>query len=197
MSMELGENGYDLDSSISRLITISEEYLDRKITESWNADERKKPEVIVTAEMRTNIERRLGSAKGRKVLRLTAPSNIVMGQVLEGVVNLFDSNLIFKEGEVLMREKIQGVKRHEDGANILYTMLKQVNRSAVSNGILPDPFSGTVGNLDSLDFYDVVDRIVAENDESTVTTVTIEAAADIYTEGPVSVRIEVEEEEGS
>jgi len=197
-SMEPDENGnYNLDEAIGRLIGISEEYLERKVAESWGADTEESPEVAVMSEMRANIENTLRTSRGRKVLRLTAPSNIVMGQVLEGVVNLFDSNLVYREGEVLMREKIKGVNKHEDGANILYTMLKQVNSSAVSKGILPDPFSGTVGNLDSLDFYDVVDQIVADNESSTVTVVTITAGADIYTEGPVSVRIEVGEEAGS
>jgi hypothetical protein len=50
-----------------------------------------------------------------------------------------------------------------------------------------------VGNLDSLDFYDIVDRIVDENGyEDKV--VTILAASDIYTEGPVQVRMEVGED---
>jgi uncharacterized protein (DUF3084 family) len=189
-----GNNRYDLDQAIERLVKASDEYLDKKITDSWSAEAEEIPNVIVTEEMRAKIELLLASSEGRKVLRLTAPSNIVMGQVLEGVVNLFDSNLVFSEGEVLMRERISGVAKHEDGANILYTMLKQVNRSAVSNGILPDPFSGTVGNLDSLDFYDVVDKIVADNEDAKTTVVTITAAEDIYTEGPVRVKIEVEED---
>jgi uncharacterized protein (DUF3084 family) len=193
-SMEPDGNGnYNLDEAIGHLIAISEEYLERKVTEAWGANSEDRPAVAVTAEMRSNIESRLRSAEGRKVMRLTAPSNIVMGQILEGVVNLFDSSLVFKKGEVLMSERLRGIENPEEGANILYTMLKQINRAAVSKGILPDPFSGTVGNLDSLDFYDVVDQIVADSGNFEPTVVTVTAAVDIYTEGPVSVSIEVEE----
>ncbi|MDR1509567.1 MAG: DUF3084 domain-containing protein [Synergistaceae bacterium] len=192
-SLESGESGYDTDAAVETLVGLSGDYLSRKITESWEADALDAPDVVVTKEMRDIIDVQLRSASGRKVLRLVAPSNIVMGQTLEGVVNIFDSNLVFEEGEVLIRERLSGFRTHEDAADALYTMLKYVNRAAVSKGILPDPFSGTVGNLDSLDFYGIVDQIVDESgDESRV--VTILAASDIYTEGPVRVRIEVGEE---
>jgi uncharacterized protein (DUF3084 family) len=197
-SVEPDSNGvYALDDVIGRLIAMSEEYLDKKMAESGKADDSGRVKVMVAPETRAGIENRLRPSKGRKALRLTAPSNIVMGQELEGVLNLFDSSLVFTEGEVLMSERISGVEKNEDGVNILYTMLKRVNGSAVSKGILPDPFSGTVGNLDGLDFYDVVDKIVLNNENGKTTVVTITAAADIYTEGPVRVRIEVEEEIGS
>jgi hypothetical protein len=116
-----------------------------------------------------------------------------MGQTLEGLITMFDSNLIYSEGEVMMREAIRREMTHEDAANVLYTMLKQINRMAVSKGILPDPFSGTVGNLDTLDFYDIVDKIVESSEDCVVT---ISAAADIYTEGPVRVGIEVGKNNG-
>jgi uncharacterized protein (DUF3084 family) len=193
-SLESGVSGYyDTDAAVEALIGLSGDYLSRKITESWGADASDAPDVVVTKEMREIINAQLRSSSGRKVLRLIAPSNIVMGQTLEGVVNIFDSNLVFEGGEVLIRERLRGLRTHEDAANVLYTMLKYVNRAAVSKGILPDPFSGTVGNLDSLDFYDIVNQIVDERGyESRI--VTILAASDIYTEGPVQVRIEVGEE---
>jgi uncharacterized protein (DUF3084 family) len=196
-SLESGMRGYDTDTAVQTLIELSGEYLARKITESWGADASDAPEVAVTKEMRENIDSQLRFTNGRKVLRLVAPSNIVMGQTLEGVINIFDSELVFEEGEILMRESMRGFRTHEDAADVLYTMLKQINSTAVAKGILPDPFSGTVGNLDSIDFFDIVDKIVVDENDSERRLVTILAAADIYTEGPVRVRIEVEEDTGT
>jgi hypothetical protein len=190
-SIESGENGYDLDGAVQRLIALSDEYLEKKMTDLAGVDAEDAPTVVVADEMRKNVADALKDAAGRKVLRLTAPSNVVLGQPLEGVLSMFESRLIYKEGETLVRERVSGVARHEDGANILYTMLKRINRSAVSKGILPDPFSGTVGNLDSLDFYDMVDKIVVFGEALKAAEITITAAADIYTEGPVKVKIEV------
>jgi hypothetical protein len=189
VSMEPEGSEYDLDGVMKRLVEISREYLTNKITETWGADAADTPEVVINEETMETVESALSEAQGRKVLRLTAPSNIVMGQTLEGVIGVFGSDLIYRGGEVMMRREVRGPLTHEEGANVLYTMLKQINRSAVSKGILPDPFSGDVGNLDSLDFYDIVDQIVeAENGR----ILTFLAAADIYTEGPVRVRIEVD-----
>ncbi|MDR1580089.1 MAG: DUF3084 domain-containing protein [Synergistaceae bacterium] len=190
-SIEPGVDGYDLDGAVQRLVALSDEYLENKMADLTIAASMDAPTVIVADEMRGKIMDTLKEAEGRKVLRLTAPLNIVLGQPLEGVLSMFESRLIFREGEILMRELVSGVRSHEDGANILYTMLKRINRSAVSKGILPDPFSGTVGNLDSLDFYDMVDKIVVFGEVLKAAEVTIAAAADIYTEGPVRVKIEV------
>jgi hypothetical protein len=187
-ALEKGAEGYDTGAAFDVLLALSKEYVARKIDETWKAGSEAPPDVVINDEMRESVGRELGRADGRKVLRLTAPSNIVLGQTLECVVSIFDSDLIYKEGEVLMRETLRGSAIHEDAANVLYTMLKRINRSAVSKGILPDPYSGTVGNLDSLDFYDIVDQIVENGDERTVTVL---AARDIYTEGPVYVKIEV------
>jgi predicted transcriptional regulator len=190
-SIEPGENGYDLDGAIQRLAALSGEYLEKKMADLAIDASINAPTVIVADEMRNSIMEVLEDAEGRKVLRLTAPSNIVLGQPLEGLLSMFESRLIYREGEILMRELVSGVSSNEDGADILYTMLKMINRSAVSEGILPDPFSGTVGNLDSLDFYDMVDKIVVLGEASKTAEVTIAAAADIYAEGPVKVKIEV------
>jgi len=48
---------------------------------------------------------------------------------------------------------------------------------------------GTVGNISASDFFDAVDELV---DKDPPFLVTIEASDDIYTEGPVRVKIKVE-----
>lgn len=188
-SLEYQETGYDIDAAISAITRAAYEYLNRKIVESWRVDEAGAPRVVITDEMKAAVENMLWDATGRKAFRLTAPTNIVMGQDIEGHIGVFDSSLIYAKGEVLMKEAINGSMAHEDAANVLYTMLKQINRSAVSKGVLPDPFLGTVGNLDTLDFYDIVDKMVGLDEG----VVTILAKDDIYTEGPVRVIIEVGE----
>jgi uncharacterized protein (DUF3084 family) len=194
-SMEPDENGYDLDGAILRLVALSEDYLNNKMPDLPSASSSDAPTVVVTDEMRETVKDALKDAEGRQALRLTAPSNIVLGQSLEGVLNVFESRLIFREGEILVRERVDAVRSNEDGVNKLYTMLKRINAAAVSKEILPDPFLGTVGNLDGLDFYDMADKIVVLGEALKAAEVTITAAADIYTEGPVTVKIEVRPDE--
>jgi uncharacterized protein (DUF3084 family) len=191
-SIEPGENGYPLDEAIEKLIALSDEYLVEKIKGySINVSPVDAPQVIVTDEMRNMMVSRLRSGEGRKALRLTAPSNVVLGQPVEGVLDVFDSKLIYKEGETLWRERKSGAFSPEYGVDVLYAMLKRVNERAVDRGIKPDPFSGNVGNLSGLDFYDMADKIVALGETANGVVVTITAAEDIYTEGPVRVKIGV------
>lgn len=174
-----------IDAAFARLIQTAEETLSLKVPE--NAQELP-TKVEIGTETRRRIAAELASAKERKVLRLSAPSNIVQGQVVEGVVQTHDSRTIYKKDEVLKRETIRGDATPEQAADLLYSMLKHINRSAVGDGVLPDPISGAVGNMDSLVFYDLVDRI---SEASGVRDIVFLAATDIYTEGPVNVRVEI------
>jgi hypothetical protein len=188
--LEPGADGYEVDAAVETLVRLANEYLHRRIIEAWKVDAEDAPAVVVTDKMRSVLINALRAPGGRKVFRLTAPSNIVMGQTLEGTVNVFDSSLIYAKDEVLMKDPVYGWRNHGEAADILYTMLKQINGFAVAKGVLPDPYLGTVGNLDTLDFYDIVDQMVELGGGGVIT---ILAAEDIYTEGPVRVRIEVGE----
>ncbi len=181
-----------IDNAISRLVQIAEEKLSLKdaSTGPTVSTDSSSPatEVVVTPSEREKVERELLASDTRKVLRLSAPSNIVLGQTVEGVVQIYDSRLIYEKDRLLLTHTVDEPLSSEDAANLLYALLKQINRMAVGNGVLPDPISGTVGNLDSMEFYDAVDRI-GDNDGEHI--VNLFAATDIYTEGPVNIRVEV------
>jgi hypothetical protein len=194
-SMEPDENRYDLDGAVLRLVDLSEDYLNKKMPDLSSAVPPNALTVVVTDEMRETVKDALKDAEGRQALRLTAPSNIVLGQPLEGILNVFESRLVYRAGEILMRQRVDAVLSQEDGKKILDDMLQNIKRSAVSKRILPDPFLGTVGNFDLLDIYDTLDKIVVFGEAMKAAEVTITAAADIYTEGPVTVKIEVRPDE--
>ncbi|HOM25509.1 MAG TPA: DUF3084 domain-containing protein, partial [Thermosynergistes sp.] len=82
--------------------------------------------------------------------------------------------------EPLSRERAEGE---------LLSLLQEVNNRSVADGILRDPLRGTVGNISASDFFDAVDELV---DKDPPFLVTIEASDDVYTEGPVRVKIKIE-----
>jgi hypothetical protein len=185
--IESGVKSSDIDEALSRLVKIAEETLVEKNRASgMMMFPGVPPKVAITGGEREKIHGAVMSAGSRKLLRLTAPSNVVQGQVLNGVVEIFDSKLIFRKDDVLLTDTVRGGIAQDEAADVLYTMLRQINPKAVAKGVLPDPISGTVGNLDSLDFYDVVDRISASSGKLEITFL---AADDIFTEGPVNIKI--------
>jgi uncharacterized protein (DUF3084 family) len=187
-SIEGDANADEIDAAISRLVRTAEEKLSLGDDPGEPPRPRPAAEVVVTLEERTSVERRLRDSDTRKVLRLSAPSNIVLGQTVEGVVRVYDSKLIYRRDTLLLTHTVDGALSPEDAADLLYALLKQINRIAVGNGVLPDPISGAVGNLDSMEFYDAVDMIVGGSGERKID---LFAAADIYTEGPVNIRVKV------
>jgi uncharacterized protein (DUF3084 family) len=185
-----GASSGDIEVAMARLVSLAEEAITAKNRESGILKLVGEPlKVEIPQTEREKVERGLGWATGRKLLRLTAATNAVLGQVVSGTVDIFSSSLVFRKDDVLLTDTVKGGLAQNDASDVLYTMLKQINPKAVAMGVLPDPISGAVGNLDSLDFFAAVDKI---SESKLPVAVTLHAANDIYTEGPVNVRITVE-----
>jgi hypothetical protein len=184
----------EIDLALSGLIRAAEEYLTEKSSGANGSFAYARPmgpiNVILADEVRRAVASEVMTSKGRRALRLTALSNAVEGQAVEGLVSVFDSRRIFVMDDVLMAETLMGGLGQDNTADVLYTLLKRINGRAVALGVMPDPLTGNVGNLDSVDFFEAVERI---NETETLKAVRFMAASDIYTEGPVNIRIEIEE----
>ena len=128
----------------------------------------------------------------RKVLRARAGSNVVAGEPVSIKYRVYESIRVYRKGEVLVSREIN---ENLDGAEVegeLHSLLAGVNRLAVSDGILRDPFSRTVGQIDATDFYEAVDQLQYSKVKKMVTVV---ATEDIYSEGPVRVYLSIEKPE--
>lgn len=195
-SVEDGAAHTAVENALTRLVQTAEENLSMKL-ENVAPERRELTSVTLTEETRERIEREILASAGRKVLRLSAPSNVVMGQTVEGLVSVVASLKIYEAGSIIKRETVRRQLNSEIAADVLYTMLKEINRQAVAGGVLPDPISGAVGNLDSMDFFDAVDRVMEIANGGGNPVITFLAATDIYTEGPVNIRVEVSGEAGA
>lgn len=175
--------------ALDRLVELAEKSLADK--EQTRPDEAPATKITISDEAREKIEDELLATDVRKVLRLTAPSNVVLGQTVEGVVHTFDSRLVYEDGTELLNHRVISKPSPEEAADLLYALLKQINRHAVARGVLPDPISGAVGNLDSMEFYEAADKLSEHDGEQVIKFF---AAADIYTEGPVDIRVEIQQD---
>ena len=176
-----------VESAFGRLILQAQEALTVK---AIAAGSKSAPSVFIDDATRKKVTAKLlaDAKKGRKLLRLTAAENTIYGQAVSGVVNVFQSKLIFAKDSILTTGTVRGGQPQDAVADELYAMLKTINRKAVASGVLPDPLSGAVGNLDSMQFYSIAAKISeATGDQSVI----FHAANDIYSEGPVNIRIEV------
>ena len=106
------------------------------------------------------------------------------------VYRVYESSLVFRKEETLITRVLRFKPSAEQAETMLSYMLRELNRMATSSGILNDPLTGMVGGIPANDFYDGVERLAAAKAPLRATLL---AARDIYSEGPVSVKIVVEQ----
>jgi uncharacterized protein (DUF3084 family) len=127
------------------------------------------------------------SRKERNVLRLVVEENAIYGEPVMCRVDIIESEKIYSPREELVRQTFPAGLDRSQAEQDLYGLLLQVNRKAVAEGVLRDPIRGTVGNLEGTDFFEAVDWI---DSAPSPVTITVRAAEEVYTEGPVKVLLE-------
>lgn len=127
------------------------------------------------------------TAGRRMILRLIVSENTVQGEVISGKVSMYESRKIYDRDQILAEESgISPGLRAEEAEMSLFAILRDVNSKAQRDGVLPDPLRGHVGNLSASEFFDAVDLLTGKENYSTII---VKAEEDIYTEGPVRVKI--------
>lgn len=176
----------DVDHILNRLIHAAHKRLaepnDPTARSAVSAD------IVIQSAEAERIKAKLADTTGRRVLRMSAPSNVVMGQTLEAVVDVIDSVLVYKKDEFLLSAAVNGSLDNEEAVDLLYTSLRKLNSIASSAGIMADPHTGSVGSVGAEEFYAIAEKIASG---SGARRIEIYAEQDIYSEGPVLVRVEI------
>lgn len=151
-----------------------------------------RPEDIVVRvpadQWRAATEQLAGNPK-KYVVRMIADSNLVRGDPVHGILEVHESRLVYRRGQELISHTFTEPLSREEAEEELLSLLQEVNNRSVADGILRDPLRGTVGGISASDLFDAVDELVSREPPLSVT---IEASDDIYTEGPVRVKIKIE-----
>ena len=145
------------------------------------------------AESRDSAVSRILAYDSRKVVRAIASHNIAAGEKVRVLYRVFESSLVFSADEPLITRVVRFVPDLDQAEVILSFMLRRLNLMSTQSGIITDSLTGTVGGIPANDFYDAVERIAAAQAPLRITLL---AASDIYSEGPVSVKIAVNSAEG-
>ena len=137
-------------------------------------------------ETRASALARILAYDSRKVVRAIASRNIAAGEKVRVSYRVFESSLVFYKDEALLTRVVRFVPNLDQAEMILSAMLRRLNLMSTQSGIITDSLTGTVGGIPANDFYDAVERI---SSAKAPLRITLHAADDIYSEGPVSVNI--------
>lgn len=130
----------------------------------------------------------LDRSKGNMFFRVRTIANIIVGEVVVCDIEMTDNQFIYPDNTLILSEKVDLKKLDGSYETVIMSFLNKVNHKAVDAGVLPDPITGKVGNMDA------TTMIEASNDMRRVGgKVILKAFArgDITTAGPVRLRLEV------
>ena len=130
----------------------------------------------------------LDKSKGNLFFRVRTVANIIVGELAVCEIEMFENQFIYPDGTLIYSADYNlhdGSPTHD---NLLMGFLSQVNHQAVQAGVLPDPLSGKVGNMDAATMIETSNAIRRINGAFTIKAY---AKGDITTAGPVRLRLEV------
>ena len=134
----------------------------------------------------------LVSSRGTMYIRICAAGNIISGEMAVSRLEMVPNKIVYEEGQKIFTENITIAS---DGRNInssLMYFLSEINKSAVAAGVMPDPLTGKVGNIDAASMIEVSGKMQELGGNVTLIAY---AKKDINVAGPVLLRLEVHRNE--
>ena len=118
--------------------------------------------------------------------QLNTQGNIIYGEPAWVDFVIHDDLLLYRQGETVYATDLSAYSGRANVEMRVLQFLQDVNQHATQKGVLPDPLTGTVGQVDGLQLFNTIQEIAAKGGDVNLRAV---AKQDIYTEGPVRIDI--------
>ncbi|MCL2010188.1 MAG: DUF3084 domain-containing protein [Synergistaceae bacterium] len=126
----------------------------------------------------------------RLYVRVLAVENTALDEVVTVRLESGISYLLYNEGETVHRKLVRPEESGFNAEEALHVFLRELRSHAIRNGVRPDPATYSVGSLEGEDFFDTVEAL---RSMKTPTIINAVALQEIYTEGPVRIKILLEQ----
>ena len=157
-------------------------------------DSSSKAEVVwLTREEVERLKDLLGKAKGNVLVRVRSVANTVIGQPVLCGMEVIPNRVIFKDGKKIHEKVIDLADSTTNADQALMKFLQEINERSVKEGVLPDPMTGKVGNINAVTVVDTVTKMQKMGGKIRLTGY---ADGDITTAGPVQLRLSIEKAAG-
>lgn len=134
----------------------------------------------------------LVNSKSDKVVRIVSAGNIMVGEPVVVDFAIYDNRKIFNSGAVILSAPLSSYDKGANNQGRILMFLHDVNRLARDKGVLFDPLTGNIGQLNAQELTDVIRQANEYGGNCILTAV---AKRDIYTEGPLVIDVHVEKVE--
>ena len=131
----------------------------------------------------------LGKTKNNVLVRVRSLANTVVGQPVLCGMEVLPNKLIFKNGTKIHQKVIDVTDKNLAPDRAFMDFLQEVNEHSVKAGVLPDPMTGKVGNMNAVTIMETVSKMQRMGGKIRLIAY---ADRDITTAGPVELRLGVE-----
>ena len=131
----------------------------------------------------------LNGSKNDLIVRIRAAANTVVGEPVICRLEIKDNKLIFDDGALIYRKIIDMDNQKQSTDATFMEFLSEVNKLSVETGVLQDPVTGKVGNMDVATMVELVKKMQKLGGKLLVSAY---ASGNIYSAGPVHLKVDVE-----
>ena len=136
----------------------------------------------------------LGKAKGNNVLvRVRSLANTVVGQPVLCGLEVIPNKLVFRDGTRIYQQVVDRNDKNVSPDQVFLLFLQEVNRASVKAGVMPDPMTGKVGNMNAVTMVETVTKMQRMGGKIRLTAF---ADGNITTAGPVELKLKLEKVSG-
>ena len=132
--------------------------------------------------------RALDSSDSNMLYRVRAMANVVVGELVVCDIEITENEFIYSDGDLIHSEAVDLSKVKTGYDSVLMGFLGKINHVVVEAGVLPDPLSGKVGNMDAHTMIEATNTMRALGGRVVIKAY---AKGDITTAGPVHLKLEV------
>jgi len=137
----------------------------------------------------THAVSQIADSSNKKLVRVVAAGNLILGEPTVVDFEVYDNKLIFNEGQTIYSS---GLEKYEDINSYelkVIRFLKDLNKFAAKKGVLPDPITGNIGQLEGRELLRVIQEVKDCGGNCKLYAI---AKTDIYTSGPLIIEVRVE-----
>lgn len=132
---------------------------------------------------------RIKTAQSNVFVRVRTVANIIAGEPAVCALELAADNRIYRNNELIFSKNIDLTESESTMNGEILGFLADINRIAVSAGVIPDPLTGKVGNMDAGTMVETGEKMAKFGGKVILKAY---AKGDINASGPVLLRLEVE-----
>ena len=168
-----GRSSEEVSSDMEMLAALA----NRNVSARFGSDRSDEDIWIYRPEYEAAVET-ITKSKQDIVVRIVAASNLVHGEEVRTTLELYPNSIIYRNKEFI-----------SEAEQTVMNFLKDVNFTATTKGILPDPLRGTVGVMEGAQFYEVVAKLKGQRGPVILSAY---ANGDTDASGPLRLKINVE-----